>query len=121
MMSSTTTDPTHASTHAHPPAPAHPPAAAHPPAPASDAMAPGFCPRLLAGTELIGQVAGSGLREPPYLVRRCDGQVVQLSHLLYTIASHMDGRELAAIAADASQRLNVRITAEQIAYVAEHK
>jgi len=114
-MSITTIDPQEA------PAPAHPPAAAHPPAPASDAMAPGFCPRLLAGTELIGQVAGSGLREPPYLVRRCDGQVVQLSHLLYTIASHMDGRELAAIAADASQRLNVRITAEQIAYVAEHK
>src|ERR1700734_4145052 len=92
VMSITTIDPQEA------PAPAHPPAAAHPPAPASDAMAPGFCPRLLAGTELIGQVAGSGLREPPYLVPRCDGQVVQLSHLLYTIASHMDGRELAEIA-----------------------
>jgi putative peptide zinc metalloprotease protein len=47
----------------------------------------------LQGTELIGQVAGSGLREPSCLVRRCDGQVVQLSHLLYVIASRMDGRE----------------------------
>jgi hypothetical protein len=46
----------------------------------------GFSPRLLAGTELIGRVPGSGLREPPYLVRRCDGQVVQLSRLLYVIA-----------------------------------
>jgi putative peptide zinc metalloprotease protein len=84
-----------------------------------DAM--GFSPRLLAGTELIGQVAGSGLREPPYLVRRCDGQVVQLSRLLYEIASRMDGRPLAAIAAEAGQRMDVRITSEQVAYVAEHK
>jgi putative peptide zinc metalloprotease protein len=81
----------------------------------------GLSPRLLAGTELIGRVAGSGLREPPYLVRRCDGQVVQLSRLLYVIASRMDGRELAAIAAEAGQRLDLRITSEQIAYVAEHK
>ena len=83
--------------------------------------ATGLSPRLLAGTELIGRVAGSGLREPPYLVRRCDGQVVQLSRLLYVIASRMDGRELAAIAAEAGQRLDLRITSEQIAYVAEHK
>ena len=47
-------------------------------------------PRLLEDTELIGQVAGSGLRKPPYLVRRRDGQMVQLSQLLYVIAGHMD-------------------------------
>jgi hypothetical protein len=43
---------------------------------------PATWPRLLQDTELLGRVAGSGLREPPYLVRRCDGQVVQLSQLL---------------------------------------
>jgi hypothetical protein len=50
---------------------------------ASDALVPdglaaseaAVWPRLLPGTELIGQAAGSGLREPPYLVRRRDGQV----------------------------------------------
>jgi putative peptide zinc metalloprotease protein len=78
-------------------------------------------PRLLEGTEPIGQAAGSGLREPPYLVRRCDGQVVQLSRLLYVIASQMDGRELAAIADAVGDRLDVRITPEQVAYVAEQK
>ena len=78
-------------------------------------------PRLLAGTQLVGQVAGSGLREPPYLVRRCDGQVVQLSSLLYTIASCSDGRDLAAIADRAGAQLELRITPEQVAYVAEHK
>src|ERR1700722_11751761 len=81
----------------------------------------GFAPRLLAGTELIGRVAGWGLRGPPFLVRRCDGQVVQLSELLFAIASRMDGRPLGAIAADAGQHMDVRITAGQIAYVAEHK
>ena len=78
-------------------------------------------PRLLAGTEAIGQAQGSGLREPPYLVRRCDGQVVQLSQLLYVIASQMDGRDLAAIAEGAGARLELRITPDQVAHVAEHK
>ncbi len=82
---------------------------------------PATWPRLLAGTELVGQAAGSGLREPPYLVRRCDGQVVQLSGLLYVIAGCMDGRELAAIADSAGARLELRITPEQVAHVAEHK
>ena len=90
---------------------------AHVPAPGATQPAP----QLLAGTELIGRVAGSGLREPPYLVRRCDDQVVQLSQLLYAIASHMDGRPLAQVAADTGQHLDLRITPDQIAYVAEHK
>ena len=85
------------------------------------AIEPTTWPRLLEGTELIGQAAGSGLREPPYLICRCDGQVVQLSQLLYVIASCMDGRDLTAIADRAGGRLDLRITPEQVAYVAEHK
>jgi len=86
------------------------------------ASEPATWPRLLPRTELIGQAAGSGLREPPYLVRRCDGQVVQLSQLLYVIASHMDdGRELSAIADGAGAQLGLRIAPEQVAYIAEHK
>ena len=75
----------------------------------------------MEGTELLGRFEGSGLRQPPYLVRRRDGQIVQLSRLLYVIASHMDGRELAAIAASAGARLDLRITPEQVWHVAEHK
>jgi len=78
-------------------------------------------PRLLEGTEPIGQAAGSGLREPPYLVRRCDGQIVQLSQLLYVIASRLDGRGLAAIADGVGAQLDVHITPEQVEYVAEKK
>ncbi len=84
--------------------------------------APTRCrPCLLPGTELIGRSGGSGLREPPYLIRRCDGQIVQLSELLYGIAGCMDGRELNEIAGQASARTGVRITAEQVKYVAEQK
>jgi putative peptide zinc metalloprotease protein len=78
-------------------------------------------PRLLEGTELMGQVSGSGLREAPYLVRRRDGEVVQLSQLLYVIASSMDGRELGAVADTVGAQLDLRIAPEQVAYVAEQK
>jgi putative peptide zinc metalloprotease protein len=78
-------------------------------------------PQLLDGTELLGQAEASGLREPPYLVRRRDGQVVQLSRVLYAIAARMDGRSLGAIAAGAGSVVDRRIAPEQVAYVAEHK
>ena len=90
--------------------------------PAAETAAIGFRrPQLLPGTELLGRFAGSGVREPPYLVRRRDGQVVQLSRLLYEIARRMDGRDVAAIADRAGRSLDLRITPEQVDYVAEHK
>src|SRR4051794_34187893 len=52
----------------------------------------GAAPRLADGIELIGEYKGSGFKEPPYVVRRADGQVVQLPLLLYLIAERADGR-----------------------------
>ncbi|HEU4974209.1 MAG TPA: hypothetical protein VFT50_03915 [Baekduia sp.] len=78
-------------------------------------------PRLLAGTELLGPVEGSGLREPPYLVRRPDGQVVQLSRVLYVIARHLDGRDATRVAEDAGRELGLRVRPDQVAYVADEK
>ena len=50
-------------------------------------------PLVLAdGVELIGEYEGSGFKEPPLLARRADGQVVQLSPLLYDVATACDGR-----------------------------
>ena len=40
-----------------------------------------------AGIELLGLVSGSGLNHKTYLVRRADGQVVQLSELLHHIVA----------------------------------
>ena len=37
------------------------------------------------GVELIGEMVGSGYREPPALARRGDGQTIQLTPLLYLV------------------------------------
>ena len=37
----------------------------------------GAPPRLAAGIELIGVYEGSGFKEPPYIARREDGQIIQ--------------------------------------------
>src|SRR5436309_9742597 len=63
---------------------------------------------LADGVELIGKYEGSGFKEPPYIARRADGQVVQLAPLLYLIAELADGErtneEIAAAVSEAIQR-----------------
>ncbi len=44
-----------------------------------------------AGLELIGEMPGSGYRRPPSLVRRGDGQTLQLTKLLYLVLESIDG------------------------------
>ncbi len=53
------------------------------------------------GVELIGEMAGSGYRVPPSLVRRGDGQTVQLTPLLYAVLHEIDGQKSAAGIAEA--------------------
>jgi len=60
--------------------------------------------RQAAGLQLLGQVQGSGMRDPAYLVRRADDQVVQLSELLHLVVVHADAsRPAAATAAAVSE------------------
>jgi putative peptide zinc metalloprotease protein len=74
------------------------------------------------GVELLGRMEGSGLTEPPYLVRRADGQVVQLSRLLYLMVEHADpGTDLAEIGRRTGDELELRIAPEQVRHVLEHK
>jgi putative peptide zinc metalloprotease protein len=49
-------------------------------------------PARATGLELIGEMAGSGYRRPPALVRRRDGQTLQLTRLLYLVLQAVDGR-----------------------------
>jgi putative peptide zinc metalloprotease protein len=49
-------------------------------------------PRRADGVTLIGEMTGSGYRVPPALVRRADGQTVQLTPLLYATLAAVDGR-----------------------------
>jgi len=46
---------------------------------------------LADGVQLIGEMSGSGYREPPALVRRADGQTIQLTRLLYAVLQAIDG------------------------------
>src|SRR5438067_1161014 len=65
-------------------------------------------PHLARGIDLIGRYDGSGFKDPPYVVRRADGQVIQLAPLLYLIAELADGErtneEIAAAVSEAIQR-----------------
>src|SRR3954451_25101469 len=49
-------------------------------------------PSRADGVELIGEMKGSGYREPPALARRGDGQTFQLTPLLYLVLATVDGR-----------------------------
>src|ERR1700758_3491353 len=74
-----------------------------------------YPPRLAAGIELLGELKDSGFAEPRSLVRRADGQVIQLSRLLYMVSSLMDGtRGPDDIANAASAELGRTLTGEQV-------
>ena len=62
-------------------------------------------PARADGIELLGESKGSGYRTPQALVRRADGQVLQLTPLLYLVLEALDGtRDEHAVAAEVSRR-----------------
>ncbi|NUR76473.1 MAG: hypothetical protein HOQ28_09345, partial [Thermoleophilia bacterium] len=79
-------------------------------------------PQLAPGAELIGEYRGSGFRETPYIIRRADGRVLQLTRLLYLVAGSCDGeRDHAGIADEVSGAYGRRISAANVAYLIEQK
>ncbi|WP_205761969.1 hypothetical protein [Arthrobacter mobilis] len=67
------------------------------------------------GIELIGPSRGSGYREPPALVRRGDGQMLQLTGLLYAVLGAIDGRRtVEQVAAQASNGTGRLVTPENV-------
>jgi putative peptide zinc metalloprotease protein len=79
-------------------------------------------PCLQPGTELLGEYLESGFADPVYLARRPDGQVVQLTRLLYLVLCAVDGgadcEEIAAAVSDAYGR---RVSAANVMHLVEHK
>ena len=68
------------------------------------------------GLELIGEMAGSGYRAAPALVRRQDGQTLQLTPLLYAVLEAVDGRRTyAEIAEAASSSTGRQLTEADVA------
>ncbi|MFL5681015.1 MAG: hypothetical protein ACJ77B_10485 [Chloroflexota bacterium] len=74
------------------------------------------------GLELIGEMAGSGYRNPPSLVRRSDGQTLQLTPLLYAVLEAVDGRRgYAEIAEHVSERTGRSVSASDVETLVERQ
>ena len=74
------------------------------------------------GLELIGEMEGSGYRTPPSLVRRQDGQTLQLTPLLYAVLEAVDGRRgHAEIAQLVSERTGRSITESDVETLVERQ
>jgi putative peptide zinc metalloprotease protein len=72
------------------------------------------------GVELLGDVHGSGYKEGAALVRRADGQMVQLGPLMYGLLECVDGqRDNTAVADALSERLGRRLDATHVDRLAE--
>jgi putative peptide zinc metalloprotease protein len=79
-------------------------------------------PVRATGVELIGEMPGSGYREPPALVRRSDGQMLQLTPLLYAVLEAVDGRrDVQEIADVVSASYGRAVTAANVAMLVDDK
>jgi putative peptide zinc metalloprotease protein len=79
-------------------------------------------PRLADGIELIGEYQGSGFTEPRYIVRRADGQVIQLPRLLFLLAAGVDGkRNLAQLADVLSTEFGKLVQPDQVSYLIDNR
>src|SRR3954470_23141772 len=79
-------------------------------------------PRLADGIELVGEYRDSGFKEPPYIVRRADGQVIQLPRMLYQLAEQVDGeRDTDAIAEAFSHAIGRGVTGDMVRMLADEQ
>jgi putative peptide zinc metalloprotease protein len=78
--------------------------------------------RLADGTELLGEYYSPGVRHTQHLVRRRDGQLLQLPPLLYAVAASLDGeRDIEAIAARATTLAGRELSADNVHYLIDAK
>jgi putative peptide zinc metalloprotease protein len=79
-------------------------------------------PELAHGVELLGPYQGSGFREPRYLARRPDGQIVQLPALLYRVTEGAaEGQDYATIAERVGDEINRSVSAGDVQFVVDEK
>ncbi len=79
-------------------------------------------PRLADGVQLIGAYEGSGYKEAPSLVRRADGQVIQLPDLLYRLAQRADGqRDYRQLAEQLSAEIKRQLDPEDVQFLVDEK
>jgi putative peptide zinc metalloprotease protein len=91
------------------------------PPPTSQAP-PSATPRLADGVELIGLFEDSGFKEPPYIARRADGQVVQMKPMLFALAEEVDGqRTYEEVGTALSHRIERGVTGEMAEMLIEEQ
>jgi putative peptide zinc metalloprotease protein len=79
-------------------------------------------PKLAEGLDLIGEFEDSGFKEPQYIARRADGQVIQLTQLLYQVSAEADGqRDLEAIAERVSEESGRGVSADNVGFLIEKR
>jgi putative peptide zinc metalloprotease protein len=86
------------------------------------AVAPTEVPVPADGVLPLGVSQGSGYRTPPALVRRGDGQILQLSPLLYAVLQAVDGeRSYAEVAEQASKVAERPVHADDVRTLVDTK
>jgi putative peptide zinc metalloprotease protein len=79
-------------------------------------------PGLAPGTQLLGAYKDSGRVEPPSIIRRHDGRMMEVSPLLHHLAATLDpARDLEWVAGRLSAQLGRSISATSVAYLVDHK
>lgn len=90
------------------------------PSPARTSAEPRW--RQARGLEFLGTVQGSGLKDPAFLVRRLDEQVVQLSELLHLVVRAVEPpRAPAEVAADVSAAYGRTLTVEGLEHLVTNR
>jgi putative peptide zinc metalloprotease protein len=75
-----------------------------------------------SGVELLGELESSGYRRTPSLVRRADGQTIQLTPLLYQLLEDIDGdRGYDELAASLSAKCGRLATEDDARFLVEQK
>ncbi len=78
--------------------------------------------RRADGVQLIGEMAGSGYRVPPSLVRRADGQTIQLTTLLYATLEAVDGhRDAEQVAEAVSATYGKAVSADNVRHLVDEQ
>jgi putative peptide zinc metalloprotease protein len=82
---------------------------------------PAPVPTRAADLEMLGESKGSGYVDRTFLVRRGDGQVVQLSELLYVTLEHLDGRADEQVGEGVTARVGRELDVDGVLFLVEHK
>lgn len=82
-------------------------------------------PRLAEGLELLGPYRGSGCTETPYLLKRADGRMLEVSALLHLVVAALAGGDADESAEVLARRvttgLGKSIGPDQLTWLVEHK